>query len=161
MKWEKFTKKIVIKSDLSVVYRAWTISSLLEKWFLKKALLRDQNDKRVSPRQSALTGHRYTWQWFAQSASETGIILKADGKNIFEFTFAGPSKVAINISKVRKGVVVELIQENFEADGNVRMKKWLECAFGWAFYLVNLKSYIEHGIDLRNKNIKYSDHVNS
>lgn len=35
--WTQFTKRIFIKSELALVYNAWTKSEELEKWFLSKA----------------------------------------------------------------------------------------------------------------------------
>ena len=35
------------------------------------------------------------------------------------------------------------------------------CLGGWTFYLANLKSYLEGGVDLRNKNLALNNMVNS
>ena len=43
--WTKFTKRIVIKSELSVLYNAWTKSSEIEKWFLKKSIFLNADKK--------------------------------------------------------------------------------------------------------------------
>jgi hypothetical protein len=42
------------------------------------------------------------------------------------------------------------------------MHNWhLGCKTGWTFYLANLKSIYEGGIDLRNKNINLHEVINS
>jgi hypothetical protein len=49
-------------------------------------------------------------------------------------------------------VLVELTQKNIPTDENSKRNIRLGCHTGWSFYLVNLKSVYEGGLDLRNKN---------
>ena len=41
------------------------------------------------------------------------------------------------------------------------LRIFLECGEGWAFYLTNLKSHLEGGIDLRNRNERITGVVNA
>lgn len=150
--WNKFTKRIAIKSDMTSVYNAWTISAELEKWFLSKASFYNEKNKPLPASSNAVAGSGYKWQWFSQEAPETGETLEANGKDFFQFTFAGECKVDIRLSELKDHVIVELTQKEIPEDDRSKVKIRLECAFGWAFYLVNLKSVLEGGIDLRNKN---------
>jgi hypothetical protein len=56
---------------------------------------------------------------------------------------------------------VELTQENIPEEENPEKNLYLAYSQGWAFYMVNLKSILEGGIDLRNKNDLLSKVVNS
>ncbi len=41
---------------------------------------------------------------------------------------------------------------NIPANENPETFLYIQCQTGWTFYMTNLKSVYEHGIDLRNKN---------
>jgi len=38
---------------------------------------------------------------------------------------------------------------------------FIECGKGWTFYMTNLKSILEGGIDLRNKNMNIQNVINA
>jgi len=57
--------------------------------------------------------------------------------------------------------IVELTQSEIPLDEQMRMSHYVGCTRGWTFYLANLKSIIEGGIDLRNKNIELVDVINT
>ena len=38
---------------------------------------------------------------------------------------------------------------------------YIECGKGWTFYMTNLKSILEGGLDLRNKNINLKQVINA
>ena len=57
--------------------------------------------------------------------------------------------------------IVELTQDNIPPDDNPATNLHIGCGEGWTFYLANLKSYLEGGIDLRNKNEKIQGVINS
>ena len=42
-----------------------------------------------------------------------------------------------------------------------KLRLYIGCGEGWTFYLANLKSMLEGGIDLRNKNDKIKGVINS
>jgi len=58
-------------------------------------------------------------------------------------------------------MIVELVQENIPDDDQGRLYYHLVCKTGWTFYLDNLKSLLEGGIDLRNKNANLANVINS
>lgn len=69
--------------------------------------------------------------------------------------------VAVKILNEEGAVVVQLEQENIPADDNSKTNYFVGCGEGWTFYLANLKSILEGGIDLRNKNENIKRVVNS
>jgi len=54
-----------------------------------------------------------------------------------------------------------LTQENIPEDNNPASNLLVGCVEGWTFYLANLKSYLQGGIDLRNKNVNIQGVINS
>jgi len=57
--------------------------------------------------------------------------------------------------------VVSLTQKNIPTDDQNKINTRLGCDSGWSFYLVNLKSIYEGGLDLRNKNEKLKSMLNA
>ena len=161
--WSKFTARIDVKARVEDVYAAWTTRGGLERWFLRVAeftspegTIRDQ----ASPIQK---GDRYRWLWhgYDDTVVEQGVIEEANGLEALRFTFAGACFVSVAIEDQGGRTIVELRQENIPLDEASRVNYHLGCMTGWVFYLANLKSILEGGLDLRNKNERLSKLVNS
>ena len=159
--WSQFTKRIQIKSDLATIYNSWAKSAELEKWFLSKAVYFDSNGKNISATENVSADCKYEWNWFAQNYFESGKVITANGTDLFEFTFAGECKVQVKLSEVKNYVLVEITQKEIPLDNNSKQNIRLGCAFGWTFYLINLKSVLEGGLDLRNKDSEMEGMVNN
>lgn len=159
--WTSFTKKIAIKASLSDIYNAWTKASEIEKWFLKNADFIDENKIVVSKNTSVLKGYSYEWRWHLYEDVAKGKIREANGRDYIQFTFEGPSLVDIMLTEKDGYVLVELIQKEIPLDDHSKQYVRLGCASGWAFYLVNLKSVYEGGLDLRNKDTRLSPMINN
>lgn len=159
--WTTFTRKIAIKASLSDIYTAWTTASAIEKWFLSKAVFMDTNGKPVSKATPIEKGYSYEWNWYLYDETERGKITEANGKDFIQFTFAGECLVDVQLSTLDEYVIVELTQKNIPIDDNSKQNIRLGCHTGWSFYLVNLKSVYEGGLDLRNKETKLKVMMNN
>ncbi len=159
--WTQFSKRIFINTDLKSVYDAWTKSEELEKWFLAKAAFFSKDGKEILPLENVSSNSVYRWNWFAQNHFEEGTVRKANGIDCVEFTFAGTCKVKVLLSQVNNQTLVDLTQTEIPLDNNSKEGIRLGCAFGWSFYLLNLKSVLEGGLDLRNKDPELKGVVNN
>ena len=159
--WTSFTKRIAIKSSLSEIYEAWTVASSLEKWFLERVVFQDSAGNLYESTKPAENGTRYDWYWYLDATPMQGKILSTNGKDFFQFTFEGPSIVDVKLSTLDEYVIVELRHHDIPQDDNSRQHIRLGCSSGWAFYLHNLKSVYEGGIDLRNKDPKLGVMINN
>ncbi|MCF8428109.1 MAG: SRPBCC domain-containing protein [Bacteroidia bacterium] len=159
--WTTFTKKIIIKSELSDMYGAWTKACELEKWFLSKAVYKEDGGLPIDKDQTVEKGGTYEWNWYLFEVTEYGQITEANGKDFVQFTFAGSCLVDIQLSTQDEYVLVELTQKNIPTDDNSKQGIRLGCESGWSFFLVNLKSVYEGGLDLRNKDTQWKGLVNN
>lgn len=159
--WTQFSKRVFVKADLKSVYNSWTRSEELEKWFLSKATFFYKDGTVMLPSENVTSGSVYRWNWFAQNAFEEGIVTQTNGVDSVEFTFAGDCKVQVRLSSKGDQTLVELTQTEIPLDNNSKENIRLGCAFGWAFYLINLKSVLEGGLDLRNKDTSLIGVVNN
>lgn len=159
--WSQFTKRISVKADIAAVYNAWASAEEIEKWFLSAAVFYDTEGKEIPHNASIEKSGSYKWTWYAYDDSETGIILDANGKDMLAFTFAGNCRTVVKLTQLEQEVLVELTQSEIPGDDLSRRDIRLGCAFGWTFYLLNLKSVLEGGLDLRNKDRAITAVVNN
>ena len=159
--WTRFTKKIAVMSGLATMYDAWTKPVEIEKWFLKTANFYDSNASLIDKNGSIEKGFTYEWSWHLYDAIERGKIVEVNGTDLIEFTFAGECDVVVKLAQQGEDVIVELTQSNIPTDEASKQNIRLGCASGWAFYMVNLKSVYEGGLDLRNKTEGLRGVVNS
>ncbi|MBE5320641.1 SRPBCC domain-containing protein [Pedobacter sp. MR2016-19] len=159
--WTKFTIRIAVKAKLEDIYNAWTKASEIEKWFLSDASFTDENKVLLSKTQNALKGDRYKWIWYLYDDIENGTVTEANSTDYFQFTFAGACLVEIKLHEEFEYTVVELTQKNIPEDDHSKRNIRLGCHSGWSFYLVNLKSVYEGGLDLRNKDNRFKPMLNN
>jgi uncharacterized protein YndB with AHSA1/START domain len=159
--WTSFTKRIAVKSSLSEIYDAWTVASKLESWFLERVVFGASEEKPDQPVSHAQTGSSYSWYWYLEPTPMNGKIVEANGKDFIQFTFEGPSVVDVRLTTLDEYVLIELRHHSIPQDDNSKQNIRLGCSNGWAFYLHNLKSIYEGGIDLRNKDPKLGVMINN
>jgi hypothetical protein len=159
--WTKFSRKIAIKAPMKTIYDAWTISSELEKWFLNTATYFDKEGNVVDNLSNVLAEANYEWTWYLYDDIGKGRVIEANGKDNFQFTFAGECSVDIHLSEVDGYTIVDLTQKNIPTDNESKRGIRLGCHTGWSFFLLNLKSYYEFGNDLRNKNSEFIGMMNN
>ena len=90
-----------------------------------------------------------------------GEIIAANGVDRLKFSFHDPMTVSVSIFREGGVSIVELVQENIPLDEDSRKNYFVGCGEGWTFYLANLKSVLEGGLDLRNKDEKIRSVINS
>ena len=159
--WTSFTKRIAIKSSLSEIYEAWSVAANLEKWFLERVVFQDIEGTQLKLTEPVSSEIRYQWYWYLDATPMYGEILNANGKDHLQFTFEGSSLVDVKLSSLDEYVIVELRHHNIPQDDHSKQYIRLGCSNGWAFYLHNLKSVYEGGLDLRNKDPKLGVMINN
>lgn len=159
--WKKFIVRINIDATARELYNAWTTRQTIESWFVRLSEF-SRNGEVLSDTEPVHPGDRYKWMWhgYPDSTVEFGDILSANGKDFLEFTFAGMN-VSVRIIAEEGETLVELTQYNIGEDDKSKSSFHVGCTQGWTFYLANLKSLMEGGIDLRNKNEKLKRMMNS
>jgi uncharacterized protein YndB with AHSA1/START domain len=127
------------------VFSALTEPRQLAKWFVEKAV--------VTPKKGA--SFRLTWRGGYTMKGRINAIAPPktlDLKWIDRFeggkTFETEAQFAL--TKKGKGTLLSLTHRGFKSG-----KKWVTLyggiQSGWAYYLTNLRSVLEHGVDLRSE----------
>lgn len=161
--WSKFVLRIPVNAGSQEIYDRWTTPKGLESFFLRQARFTAANGTAKANDQQIAEGDTYEWRWFGypDSVTETGTVLAANGKDFLQFVFGKAGTVSVTVKTVEGSTIVELIQDNIPTDEESKFNFHIGCQGGWLFYLVNLKSLMEGGIDLRNRDEKLTAVINS
>lgn len=162
--WSRFTVRININSNsIEQLYRAWATRGGIEYWFLRMSEYSKADGELRSADEPVQTGDTYRWRWFGygDEVTETGEILDCNGTDFFKFRFGKAGDCSVNIYPEQDELIVELLQDNIPTDDKAKESWHIGCKTGWTFYLANMKSMFEGGIDLRNKNENIQNVINA
>ncbi len=152
--FSQFKLRVNIKTSIENAYRAWTTSAGLNAWFLGGLVFTDENGVQRPDDSPAQANDDYTC-YFANKPDVVAIkgkVLQANGKDIYSFTFSKGCPVSITIYSEYNQTIVELFESKLPTDEETIKRHYVGDSKGWIFYLTNLKSVLEGGLDLRNRN---------
>ena len=159
--WTQFTREIAVEAPIQTKYDAWAVPQEIERWFLSSAKYQKAQGESVPQGERTQEGDTYQWQWYPYDMMETGKVTKANDKNYYQFTFAENCIVDIQLESYEKGTIITLSQKEIPTGDDSKVNVRLGCDTGWSFYLVNLKSVYEGGLDLRNRDPNLKPMLNS
>ncbi|HLZ89870.1 MAG TPA: SRPBCC domain-containing protein [Puia sp.] len=152
--FSQFKLRVNIKTNVENAYRAWASPSGLASWFLGKVTFTDASGAARTDDSLAQEGDEYVC--YSNRRPDTviikGKVLKANGRNLYSFSFSKECPVTISMYMEHDETIVELIESNLPTDEETMRRHYVGDSKGWIFYLTNLKSVLEGGLDLRNKN---------
>jgi uncharacterized protein YndB with AHSA1/START domain len=151
--YTRFTKRIAVKASIQKLYDCWATQAGLEEWFLRSAPFFHTDKTTKGCNEHAQAGDIYEWRWhgWGEEVAETGTVVEANDKDRFVFTFGNAGTVIVSITEQYGHTILELQQKNIPTDPDSTWNYFIGCQTGWTFYLSNLKSILEGGIDLRNR----------
>jgi uncharacterized protein YndB with AHSA1/START domain len=161
--WSSFQLRVPLASTRQRVYEAWTTQNGLESWFLRQAKFSAPDGKSRKRDESIAVNDSYEWLWhgWPDETIEKGQILQLNGKDFLQFSFGKAGNVGISIREEQGMIMLELLQDQIPTDEHSQVEFHVGCTKGWLFYLTNLKSILEGGIDLRNRNVQLKNVITS
>lgn len=149
-----FKLRVNIRTSVENAYQAWATPGGMKSWFIGKITFTDPGGTLRRDNEIAQPGDAYAMYFGSDLVTPvvSGKVLKTNGKDLFSFTFANDIPVSITIYTEQDETIVELIESNLPTEGVTAGKQFASDSKGWVFYLTNLKSVLEGGLDLRNKN---------
>lgn len=136
-------QKVFVKAPVGDVFRALSDPSELRRWFLKSA------------RVPAKAGEDYEFVWQGGYRHEGKVLEYVPNRRL---SLSWPNRhggrtnwstATFTVSKEGRGTLLHLRHAAFPREGG-----WVgvygDTSSGWAYYLMNLKSVLEHGHDLRS-----------
>lgn len=119
-----------LEAPPSKVFEALTDSKALVKWFPAKGLL----DPAKGGRFSFVMKNGFVWE-----GKVSGFV---EGKSVSVPCIEGTA--TFNIARRGKGTLLKLRHTGIETSDTL-----VGLSGGWSYYLTNLKSVLDHGVDLR------------
>ena len=58
--WDKFTKRIIVNTNIHKVYQAWTTKAGIESWFLRESVF-SRNGNDLLPEEQVKKEDTYKW----------------------------------------------------------------------------------------------------
>ena len=161
--WSSFTTRIPVNAPIEKIYLCWTTKAGMEFWFLRLSEYKKPTGELRKADEPVQNGDTYKWFWhgWSDETVEYGNIIECIGKDFLKFSFGKAGICSVSIRKEVTETIVELVQENIPEDEQGKEYFHLGCKTGWTFYLANLKSLLEGGIDLRNRNERLKNVINS
>lgn len=161
--WSRFVVRINVNAPGKNLYDAWATRAGMEYWFLRLSEYKKPGGSILGNKDRVQKGDTYKWLWhgWSDETVEQGTILDCNDSDYIKFSFGKAGNCAVTIKKEQGETIVELVQDDIPTDEQ-GMHYWhLGCKTGWTFYFANMKSLYEGGIDLRNRNEKLQQVINS
>jgi len=160
--WTRFVLRIPIAADKQTIFNLWTSQSGLESWFLRKAEFKKPDGSPGKPNDKIEVNDSYEWMWhgYPDEVSEKGKILQLS-EALLKFSFGKAGNVTVTIKEEQGQQLLELLQDEIPTDEDSKMNFYLGCSKGWVFHLTNLKSLLEGGLNLTNRNEQLKGVLNS
>jgi len=130
--------KIAVRKSPTAVWKAWTDPKQIVRWFAGTAHV------------VAGPGGTYEVGWGDDAALPHAITEWKTGKAI-AFSWGDGTTTRITLSPHGRETVVEVLSRGHRDEGQ-GVEAWAFARQAWAFYLLNLKSVLERGWDLRDTN---------
>ena len=152
--FSQFKLRVNVKASVEDVYKAWGTTAGLNSWFIGKMVFTDERGVVRPDNALVQAGDEYACSFVTapDKVIIKGKVLKANEKDVFSFSFSKNCPVTISIYSEHGETIVELIESNVPNEEGVVVRQYVSDSKGWIFYLVNLKSVLEGGLDLRNRN---------
>lgn len=154
-KWSEFKLRVNTTAPVEKAFAAVSTPRGLESWFLRSAGIESGGKPRLAD-EPIRKGDEYHFQWHGHpdTLRHKGKFLSNDGKSVVSFTFSQDLPVTISIYRECEETIVELAEVFDPTDEGAAKEHYLGNMKGWIFYLINLKSVLEGGLDLRNRKLE-------
>ncbi len=147
--WKRLDQVIYVEAPRESLYAAWATAEGLVGWCSMEAVLTDADGAEVPPGGTAVVGGGFKFTWHT-GHTESGEYLEANGIDRLRYTFGEGIEVTVTLEDVGDGSVLVRLQQTQDRSPEENLRIMLGFKEGWAFYLTNLKSVLEGGLDLRD-----------
>ncbi len=150
--WDKFSHSIYLDADPEKVFEYLATPSGITGWFMGEAKYYYKDLHIRLGNETVKKGDSFLWKWLNKDLELKGIVTESNDNSIFQFTFSPLYLVTTKVTKEGNKTKLTLTQE-YQKSAEKDEFNYLNCCVCWVFFLTNLKSVIENGIDLREKEI--------
>ena len=146
--WSRFDVHMPVAAEPAALYDWWATGQGMERFFAKRFRFTSSGGEARAPGARAEAGDSY-WLAFHHPFELRGDVLEAVPGDRFAFTF-GPMRVDVAFEPAERGALIRLTQSAIPIDAAGMAESHMNCRSCWIYYLLNLRSALEHGCDLRD-----------
>lgn len=148
----RFTHAIYLNAPAELVFEYAATPSGIVKWFIGKAKYYYKDSNIRLGNDPAQKGDSFLWNWLNKDLELKGIVTESVINKVFQFTFSPLYIVTLEFHSGGNKTKLTLTQE-YQESAVKNDFNYINCCACWVFFLTNLKSVIENGIDLREKDV--------
>lgn len=148
----RFTHAIYVNAPAAAVFDFAATPAGITKWFIGKAKYYYKDNNIRLGNDLAQKGDSFLWTWLNKDLELKGIITESVRDKIFQFTFSPLYIVTLEFHSEGNKTRLTLTQE-YQDSAVSNDFNYINCCTCWVFFLTNLKSVIENGIDLRERDV--------
>jgi hypothetical protein len=156
--WERFQRSVLVRASIDACHAAIFTSGGLAKWFIGSATYSTSDGLPRAHVARVHMGDDYLWKWLDKDLELTGQVLNVTHLSV-TFSFGEAGTVTMSARQEADRVRVTIAQEALP-DKPYDKEAFVNCYVCWSFFLLNLKSVLEHHIDLREREIDDDELVN-
>lgn len=145
--WSWFDVHMPIAADPGAVWERWATAAGMDSFF-SRTFAYSRNGVALARDTHAAAGDAYELE-FHHPFSLRGEVAGAEPGRELGISF-GSMRVTVRCEPHEMGCLVRLVQDRIPTDEDGRWHGHVNCRLCWGFYLLNLKSVVEHGTDLRD-----------
>ena len=149
--WSRFNAQMLYATNPEQIYDYWATSHGMERFFTKVFTYSHQDGAKRDANDRAQIGDEYHLVFHHPSELQGHVLVAKPGEH-FAFTF-GSMRVDVRVEPHPRGTCLGLTQSNIPTDDLGRAKSHLNCRSCWIYYLLNLRSVVEYGNDLRDEGL--------
>ena len=156
---QSFTHSIYLDKPVGEVFDLTAKCGGFTKWFIGEASYTSPEGEKRNPDEYAQREDTYEWKWKTKDFTTKGIVLDVQENELFSFTFGSLFNVSINF-KSDNGRTLFTLTQKYNAGAAQNDFAHINCCVCWIFFMTNLKSVIENGIDLREMSVNNEELIN-
>jgi hypothetical protein len=156
--WKEFRRSVLVSPSLETALPLLNTAEGLSRWFIGTCRFYRGDAEPRGPNEPAQSGDGFEWMWLNKPLKLDGAVLEV-GSNSIRYTFGAAGHVVFS-AREENGRVRVSIEQALDGDSEYNSEDWVNCYVCWSFFLLNLKSVIEHHTDLREREITDDELVN-
>ena len=142
--WSQFTSRAFVRARAAAVFDAWATDAGLRQWLLGSAEFAGGPETTPRADGAARSGDALRWTWQHSGWAVDGQVLEASWPERLRLALGEIGCVDVSLTPEGDGTLVELRHRDVPT-----RELFVEWSCVWTFYLANLKSVLEGGLDLR------------
>jgi uncharacterized protein YndB with AHSA1/START domain len=155
--WAAFDVFLEIDAPPESVMNCWRTAHGIQQFFIAEMKVTGSGGQARMEDDTIQKDDTYWWHYVHDYTGQGQFL--SSSENQVRFTFGTSYQVEITAVPADNGTLLHLKQTGMSDSMEDRVHGSLNCRSCWINFIVNLKSVLEHGIDLRDKNPATTDSV--